>query len=52
MYVRDWLVITKLGLVTSIGCRSKKREDLEYSYTDEHTWPLEDFQFGEIVNFE
>lgn len=52
MYVRAWLVITAVCLVTSIGCRTKYREDLDYSYEVEQTWPLDDLQFGEIVQFE
>jgi release factor glutamine methyltransferase len=52
MYVRAWLLISALCLVALIGCRTKYREDLDYSYAVEQTWPLEDLQFGEIVQFE
>lgn len=36
----------------SPGCRQKYREDLDYSYKVEQTWPLEDLNEGEIVQFE
>ena len=41
-----------LGFVVACGCRTKYREDLDYSYAVEQTWPLEDLHFGEIVQFE
>lgn len=36
----------------AIGCRSKYREDLDYSYNVQQTWSLDELQFGEIVQFE
>jgi release factor glutamine methyltransferase len=44
-----------LGLVIVlllIGCRTKYREDLDYSYNVQQTWQLEELNFGEIVQFE
>ena len=46
--VLAWLAVA----VSSFGCRTKYREDLDYSYGVEQTWSLQDLQFGEIVQFE
>ena len=43
-----WLL---LSMMTS-GCRTKYREDLDYSYNVQQTWQLEDLNHGEIVQFE
>ena len=45
------LVIFTLSII-AIGCRSKYREDLDYSYNVQQTWSLEELHFGEIVQFE
>ncbi len=34
------------------GCRTRYRQDLDYSYKVQQTWTLEELQFGEIVQFE
>ncbi|QDT03016.1 N5-glutamine S-adenosyl-L-methionine-dependent methyltransferase [Rubripirellula lacrimiformis] len=39
-------------VMVSLGCRTKYREDLDYSYNVLQTWPLEDLAAGEIVQFE
>lgn len=38
--------------IFTIGCRTKYREDLDYSYNVQQTWPLDELHFGEIVQFE
>jgi len=35
-----------------VGCRPRYREDLDYSYSVQQTWPLDDLNYGEIVQFE
>ncbi len=45
------LATLPLAMIT-IGCRSKYREDLDYSYKVQQTWSLDELQFGEIVQFE
>ena len=37
---------------SGVGCRTKYREDLDYSYNVEQTWSLDELQFGQIVQFE
>lgn len=39
-------------LIVGVGCRVKYREDLDYSHNVQQTWPLEDLNHGEIVQFE
>lgn len=39
-------------LVGLIGCGPKYRQDLDYSYEVQQTWPVEDLNSGEIVQFE
>ena len=41
-----------LALTCSAGCRPEYRDDLDYSYSVQQTWPLEDLNHGEIVQFE
>ena len=41
-----------LAMACSVGCRPKYRDDLDYTYSVQQTWPLEDLNHGEIVQFE
>jgi SAM-dependent methyltransferase len=50
--MRYLLLVTFTLAIITIGCRSKYREDLDYSYNVQQTWSLEELQFGEIVQFE
>lgn len=34
------------------GCRTKYREDLDYSHRIEQTWQIDELHFGELVQFE
>jgi SAM-dependent methyltransferase len=52
MHARILLVLVVTFPVLAAGCRTKYREDLDYSYNVQQTWPLEDLHFGEIVQFE
>jgi SAM-dependent methyltransferase len=52
MPMRSLLLVTFTLAIIAIGCRSKYREDLDYSYNVQQTWSLEELQFGEIVQFE
>ena len=52
MFVRCFVLTALLSMVVAVGCRTKYREDLDYSYVVEQTWPMEDLNFGEIVQFE
>ncbi len=36
----------------SIGCRESYRQDLDYSYGVEQTWPIDEIPDGEFVQFE
>jgi release factor glutamine methyltransferase len=49
---RVWgcLLVVSVGL--SIGCRDRYREDLDYSYGVQQTWPIDEFPEGEFVQFE
>lgn len=38
--------------LTTFGCRTEYREDLDYNYNVQQTWSLDGLQFGEIVQFE
>ena len=40
------------GVFSMTGCREQYREDLDYSYGVEQTWPVEDLLSGEVVQFE
>ena len=44
------LVVALLAL--AIGCQTKYREDLDYSYSVQQTWDLDQLNSGEIVQFE
>jgi predicted RNA methylase len=48
--VSAFVLVTLCAL--SASCRTKYREDLDYSFTVEQTWQLEELSFGEIVQFE
>jgi SAM-dependent methyltransferase len=50
--MRSLLLATFTLVFIAIGCRSKYREDLDYSYDVQQTWSLDELQFGEIVQFE
>jgi release factor glutamine methyltransferase len=45
-------MLVMLTLICIAGCRAKYREDLDYSYSVQQTWPLDDLNHGEIVQFE
>ena len=44
------VLVISIGL--SIGCRERYREDLDYSYGVEQTWPVDELPEGEFVQFE
>ena len=52
MFVRIGPLLTLVIVIVSIGCRTKYREDLDYSYNVQQTWSLEELNYGEIVQFE
>lgn len=52
MIVRCFAIVALFSTVLAPGCRSKIREDLDYSYSVQQTWPLDELDFGEIVQFE
>lgn len=46
------LLILLTVAACGFGCRTKYREDLDYSYSVQQTWTLDELHFGEIVQFE
>ncbi len=52
MIGRHLLSIALVAAFAFAGCRVKYREDLDYSYDVQQTWPLEELNYGEIVQFE
>lgn len=50
--MRVLIVSLSVGVLLAVGCRPQYREDLDYDYRVVQTWPLDDLQFGEIVQFE
>jgi len=50
--MRCLLLVTFALVIIAVGCRSKYREDLDYSYSVQQTWALDELQSGEIVQFE
>jgi predicted RNA methylase len=46
------LLLMVLTVVVCSGCWTKYREDLDYSYRVQQTWPIEELHYGEIVQFE
>lgn len=46
------VIIAVFALSFLVGCRPKYREDLDYSYNVQQTWPVEDLNHGEIIQFE
>ena len=52
MFVRRGPLLALVIGIALIGCRTKYREDLDYSHNVKQTWPLEELNFGEIVQFE
>jgi release factor glutamine methyltransferase len=52
MMPRVMLVVLVVASALHAGCFRKYREDLDYDYKVEQTWPLEELNHGEIVQFE
>lgn len=50
--MRGFVWFTFAVSIATAGCWSKYREDLDYSYEVQQTWPLEELHFGEFVQFE
>lgn len=46
-----WFGVLTMLLMLS-ACRPKYRDDLDYSFRVEQTWPIEELNHGEIVQFE
>jgi predicted RNA methylase len=52
MKIRFPVLIVLAVTASGFACRTKYREDLDYSYSVQQSWSLEDLHFGEIVQFE
>lgn len=52
MLVRPLSLAILVIMIGLIGCRTKYREDLDYSYDVQQSWSLEELSYGEIVQFE
>ncbi|MAI69941.1 MAG: hypothetical protein CMM01_03415 [Rhodopirellula sp.] len=49
---RLWFFLLAVCVWSWIGCRDRYRQDLDYSYGVEQTWPIDEIPEGEFVQFE
>lgn len=47
-----WSSLFVVGSFLGVGCREQYRDDLDYSYGVEQTWPIDEMTDGEFVQFE